>query len=509
MSLLNKAFQGISGAIRKASKGTLSSYTLNAPPQYGQPLVTPGDASGLISPERMREIVRRTATVAACGNAILDYCTNVPILVRNIDPAIPADEARATIVQAFLDNPNDFDSPRHFRSKLIWDLLVLGFAAIEIEQNKRGRPAKLHVLDAARLRVDYDEHGTVLGYDMLDAHGMPIRGRDGIHAWLPAQIIFLRRDPVSNSLYPLSRVAQLFSAAVIEDMMMAFIGGKFTESNVPYGIYNMGDVTDDEIRKAISLWNDQATSNHRIMLTGSRGTPVWTQFGYALKDLEATQLLSEVRRKIMAILGVTENELGESQDVNKSSGYNLSYTFKRRAIEPILNEITETMTLRLVKQELSFHDLALYYEEIDSRDELLQAQIDEINIKSGIWTPNHVKNRKGLPSVTGGDDSFLVIGTTAVPLDLLRPFAEAQLQVVQAEIAALQAPPTAGTQGAAKVNPPATRGPQPPMASSVPDGRGSSEVRISYPRAHPQSENPTKIQGPVHANRAVGMRQDK
>ena len=494
MTLIGKAFKSLSTTIKKASRGTVTDYVLNAPAEYGQPLVVAADSSGLISPERMREIVRKTPTVAACMNAILDYCANVDILVRNSDPAKPADETQAQIIEDLLHNPNDLDTGRHFMSKLIFDLAVLGWAGIEIEANRFGKPAKLHVVDGARLKVDYDEHGDVKGYDMLDIRGVPIRGTDGVHTWQPDELIYLRRDAVSNSVYPLKRLEQLFSCAIIEDMMLAFIGGKFTESNVPYGVYDLGEVSETELKTAVDYWNDQATSNHRIIMTGSRGGSTFTQFGYALKDLEAKDLLNDVRGKIMAILGVTLNELGDSADVNKSNGYNLSYTFKRRAIEPLLNEIVLSLSARLIKKRMGFKDLDLYFEEIDSRDELLQAQIDELNWKIGVFTPNHIRNRKGLPSQDGGDDATVVVGTTVIPLDLIRRFAQAQLDAIEAEVKAMNAGTAAGG-----ITAPALRGPQPPGGSSMPDGQGSSKVRVSYPK-------PQAARGPVQANRNAGMR---
>ena len=48
--------------VEKASRGTLSDYVLNAPHEYGQPRPRAADINGLISPERMREIVQKTPT---------------------------------------------------------------------------------------------------------------------------------------------------------------------------------------------------------------------------------------------------------------------------------------------------------------------------------------------------------------------------------------------------------------------------------------------------------------
>ena len=464
-TLVNKAVRAIRGnAVSKASRGTMSGYTIGVSPMWGQPFpsASSGDAQGLITPERMREIVMKTATAGASMNAVLDYAGGVKLNIRNRDASKPVPKWQIKTITNIMTKPNPMQTSRQFRLSLMKDIFTFGFGAIEIEPDEDGNPANLWVLDAARLRIDFDEHGTVRGYDMLDAHGIPIvRGQasrqdiyslpsgvgigssapvrmqgsssvDNQHAWAPEEVIFFSLNPISNSVYPYSRITQLFTVAVIEDLMMYFISTRFTDSNVPFGIMDLGDVNEMELRTAISNWNAQAKDQHRILLTGSKGGSKWIPFGYHLKDLEATGLLAEVRGKIMAILGVTMNELGESQDVNKSNGYNLSFTFKKRAIEPMLNEITETLSRRLAWDSYGFSDLEFYYDEIDSRDELLQAQIDDVYLKSGVVSFNQIRNRRGDISVPGGDDLMVFTGSSWVPIDMLRQMAQSMLMAEQA-----------------------------------------------------------------------------
>ena len=360
-SLIRKAIQALS-RVRPSgeSRGTLSGYTLNAPAQFGQPRQEQiADVQGLVTPQRMREIVMKTPTAAATMNATLDYAAGVCIDLRNTNPAEKAPTRQVKTVRSYMNKPNNQDTWRRFLLKLMRDLWTMGYAAIEKELDADGNLANLHILDAARLYIDFDEHGDVKGYDMLDARGVPIRGPDGVHAWLPDDLFYFALNPVSSSLYPTSRISQLFTCAVLEDLMIYFISQKFTDSNIPYGIYDLGDISEDELNRAVAIWNDQATSNHRIMLTGSKQGGKWNIFGYHLKDLEAVALLAEIRGKIMSIVGVTANELGDSQDINKSNGYNLSFTFKKRAIEPLLDEIISTLTQRLLWDTLHFADLRI------------------------------------------------------------------------------------------------------------------------------------------------------
>lgn len=498
-TLITKAFRSLTGgSVQKASRGTMGSFVQGSPHQYGQPYelaASIADVQGLISPDRMREIVMKTPTAGASMNAVLDYLAGVEIDVRNVDASQKVSERKKKLIEDYMRAPNTNDTWRRFKIRIFRDLFTLGWAAVEKEYDASGGVANLWPLDAGRLRTDYDQHGTILGYNMLDVNGFPI-SKDGTPwAWAPDDLITFHMNPTTHSMYSTSRIAQLFTLAVVEDMMVHFISQRFTDSNVPYGLLDLGEITQEELRAAVDMWNNQSSKEHKIMLTGSKGSH-WYPFAYNLKDLEAPLLLADIRSRIMGIVGVTMNELGDSQDINKSNGYNLSYTFKKRAIEPTLDEFCTVMTRRFLYDSLGFHDTEYYYAEIDSRDELLQAEIDKIYLESGIDSPNDVANRKGKPSVAGGDDRMLVVGSVAIPLDLIRPFAEAQLQA----LLTVQGPDGQG----AIVKPPLTRAPATPDQSNTPDGKGGSGAKISYP----SRSAPTQSKGPVEANQRAGNRKD-
>ena len=489
---LTKALRALVGspdtAVVKASRGTLTDYVLNAPHEYGQPYPEIGDIDGLISPQRMREIVNKTPTPAACVNATVDFAVGVPLTIKATDPSKKPDPQKVKYLTSLLLRPNPVDSRRHFLRQIMKDLSTIGWAAVEIERDSEGHVANLWVLDAARLYIDFDQHGDVLGYDMMDASGFPIHGPDHVHAWLPSEIIFFRLDPQTNSLYPSSRIQQLFPAAVVENLMLAFIGQRFTDNNIPYGVFDLGDMTPDEIKKSVSMWNAQARDNHRIIITGSKGSSKFFPFGYALKELEAKDLLNEIRGFEMGVLGVTMNELGESQDVNKSNGYNLSFTFKKRAVEPLLGEICDTLTRRLVIEELGWDDVEFGFAEIDSRDELLQAQIDDAYIKIGAATFNEVLNRRGFPSVKGGDDPMVFTGTAWIPVKDLGQYADAQLKILatagQTPAQVSASPPKAegSIEGGERFPQNDTRGKSGPRVSIKTNTHGSSGPNQSQAR---------------------------
>jgi hypothetical protein len=516
---MNRLQKAISAIIRPrggdAARGTVSGFALGVSPLWGQPYpeVQAQDATGLISRQRMREVVLRTPTAAACLNAILDFTGGVKIGVRNVDPSKPVPKLQAKKIKAIMDRPNADQTHRQFMMTLIRDLVTFGYAAVEIVQGA-DRPS-LWVMDGARVRIDFDEHGKIRGYDMVDARGVPIIGKANnnniydfpqgmnmgvtsqqigtgtanepgnnnnyapgtdLHGWEPEEVILFSLNPISESVYPHSRIVQLFTSAILEDLMMQFISERFTDSNIPFGVFDLGDVTEAELKMAIDNWNTQGKTGNRILMTGSKGAQgsKWTPFGYHLKDLEATELLKEFRMKIMGILGVTMQELGESQDVNRSNGYNLSFTFKKRAVEPPLEEITQTFTKRLLWDTLKYTDAELYFEEIDSRDDFLMSQIDTNYQKLGIHNINEIRNRRGDTSIAGGDENLVFTGNAWVPVDLIREMARSLIAIEQAGSISSITGPEGATSARVKPSPTTTPSGMGEQSSTNGHKRGAS-----------------------------------
>jgi len=205
-------------------------------------------------------------TSAACLNAILDYACHIDISIQSVDASKSVSARKYTYIKDFLDDPNVDNTGLEFKQKLFRDITTIGMGAVEIEDDADGNPAALHVLDMATLHMDFDEHGSILGYIQYDIKGQRIVRHIGdTYTWLPNEVIFYRRDPQSSTQYSMSRLNQLYVCAIIESMMLAFIGGRFTDTNTPYGVMDLGDITPDELKRAINQWNDQADSGHKIM----------------------------------------------------------------------------------------------------------------------------------------------------------------------------------------------------------------------------------------------------
>src|SRR5260370_22640764 len=175
-------------------RGTVSGYVIGVSPLWGQPYPeqASGDAAGLITRQRMREVVLRTPTAAASVNAILDFAGGVNIDVRNVDPSEPVSKLHQKKVKNLMSHPNQNQTRRQFLLTLMRDIIVFGYAAVEfVKTGLPDRPVEMWVLDNARVRIDFDEHGFIHGYDMFSARAVPIiEPNDSNQADLRAQYNF-------------------------------------------------------------------------------------------------------------------------------------------------------------------------------------------------------------------------------------------------------------------------------------------------------------------------------
>lgn len=437
----------------------------------------------------MREIAMKSDTVASIVNSIVDFTSGVKIRCVPRDLSQEPDPMKVERGMKLFTQPNPQMNGLELRKVLARDLATYGYAALE-KVKKRGG-IEYWPVDVMRFSIDFDEHGTVLGYDQIDAVGQPIKGPDGEHAWEKDEIILFRHDVVSHSEYPISRIEQLFTAAVVENMMLDYIASKFDDNNVPHGVYDLGDMTPDDLNRAIENWNQQADSPHRLVLTGSKGGSKFIDFHADLSRLQAPELLQDVRARILSVFGGTPNELAIAMRENNTET-NLTYTFKKRIVEPYNQTIIDRASSDYLDNDLDMSDYVYVFEQIDSKDAQIEVMIQETQAKMGFVTINEIRARNQMPSKAGGDEPYLYTPTGAIPVRLLAPMAQAQLDAVKAATRQALASAKASEASTNAASQSLVTSPT-PRTNRPPDRTGNSsgtQIRLPHPNQSSKPGNP-------------------
>jgi Phage portal protein len=91
--------------------------------------------------------------------------------------------------------------------------------------------------------------------------------------------------------------------------------------------------------------------------------------------------------------------LGLEQDVNQSTAGEMSEQAFRSAIVPTARLISEYLTRDAIAKRLGWTDLEFVFVDLDVQNEMEQAQIDEILLRSGVVTVNEVRRARGLAEI--------------------------------------------------------------------------------------------------------------
>ena len=92
--------------------------------------------------------------------------------------------------------------------------------------------------------------------------------------------------------------------------------------------------------------------------------------------------------------------LGLEHDVNRSTAAELNDLAFRSAIVPTARLFAEHLTRDAIGKKLGWGDLEFVFTDVDARNEMEEAQIQEILLRTGVLTVNEVRRMRGLPEIT-------------------------------------------------------------------------------------------------------------
>jgi hypothetical protein len=91
--------------------------------------------------------------------------------------------------------------------------------------------------------------------------------------------------------------------------------------------------------------------------------------------------------------------LGVERDVNRSTAAELNDQAFRSAIVPTARLLSEHLTRGAIGKKLGWDDLEFVFTDVDARNELEEAQIQEILLRTGVLTVNEVRKARGLGEI--------------------------------------------------------------------------------------------------------------
>jgi len=305
---------------------------------------------------------------------------------------------RARALRRAFEAPNESDSFRTFVEQVIEDVLVGGFGAAEVEVTADAAlPVRLYPVDGATIKVNAHWSG-----DRNEPRYEQMTGRLGKEAVLPlldAELMYVRLNPRTHTPFGLGKIEVAFET--ISQFLQAhrYAGRLAANSVVQYALW-MQDRTPEQHERLIQWWQDEVEGTGRVPVMSSETAPQVLRFGGGTDAdlrLEWQQFLLTM---IANAFDLPAMLLGVSKDVNRSTAAEFAEEAFNNAIVPLAKLIAEHLTRDVIAKGLGWDDLRFVWNELDSRDESTEVQIQLELLKAGVLTKEEVRAFRGLPALT-------------------------------------------------------------------------------------------------------------
>jgi len=308
---------------------------------------------------------------------------------------LPAGSERIDFLTANFEAPNPDDSFRSLIEQVLEDVIVGGFGAIEIHRTEElSHPLGLFPVDGAtiRMRTDWDGSPSSVRYEQVTGRF----GVDGNIALKDEELSYIRLNTRSHTPFGLGRLEVAFET--INSFLSAhrFAARLASNSVMQYALWlqNMSPVHHERL---IRWWQDEIEGTGRVPILSVESKPEVLRFGGGT-DADLRLGWQEFLLRIIAdAFDLPPQWLGVERDVNRSTAAEQNDTAFQQAIVPTARLIAEHLTRDVISKGLGWQDLEFVFAGLDSGNELENAQIQEILLRSGVLTVNEVRQQRGLP----------------------------------------------------------------------------------------------------------------
>jgi len=343
-------------------------------------------------------VVRRAINLIKDRVASLDWQVR---LKRSYSPEEAGDVARkAVILRRTLEAPNDSDSFRTLVEQVLEDALVGGFGAIEMDlTGDPERPFELWSVDGATIRINPKWDGRPDSPHYAQATG--IAGSDSLIPLNDDELIYLRMNPRTHTPFGLGPLEVAFESVNTFLSAHRFAGKLASNSVVQYALW-LNETTPAQQERLIRWWQDEIEGTGRVPILSTEQKPEVLRFAQGTDADLRLNWQEFLIRMVANAFGLPPMLLGLEQDVNRSTASELMDEAFHSAITPLARLMAEHLTRDLIAKKLGWPEFEFMFNELDSRDEMQEIQIQTALLAAGVLTVNEVRAMRGLAPLPSG-----------------------------------------------------------------------------------------------------------
>jgi len=316
---------------------------------------------------------------------------------------IPDGAARIAVLTDNLDAPNSDDSFRSLAEQVLEDIIVGGFGAIEVQATgEPTRPLELWPVDGATIKLRSQWDGAPDSPRYVQATGRA--GPEGNVVLNDDELCYIRLNPRTHTPFGLGRLEVAF------ETINAFLGAHryaarlASNAVVQYALW-LQDLTPAHHERLIRWWQDDIEGTGRVPILSIENKPEVLRFGGGT-DADLRLGWQEFLLRIIAdAFDLPPFLLGVEHDVNRSTAEEAAQQAFRNAILPTARLLAEHITRDVIAKKLGWRDLEFVFNDLESRNEREEAEIQEILLRCGVLTVDEVRALRGLPPLPRGEGS--------------------------------------------------------------------------------------------------------
>ena len=315
---------------------------------------------------------------------------------------LPQGRERVQILTETLEQPNPDDSFRSFAEQVLEDIIVGGYGAIELQLGEGAeRPLVLWPVDGATIRMRSDWDGQPGSPRYVQTTGK--MGPEAQLVLADEELSYIRLNPRTHTPFGLGRLEVAFET--IASFLSANRHASRLASNsvVQYALW-LRDLNPAQHERLIRWWQDEIEGTGKVPILSAETKPEVLRFGGGT-DADLRLGWQEFQLRIIAdAFDLPPLFLGVQADVNRSTAEQASDSAFRTAIVPTAKLLAEHLTRDAIAKRLGWHDLEFVFTDVDAPNEMEQAQLHEILLRSGVLTVDEVRKMRGLASLrTSGE----------------------------------------------------------------------------------------------------------
>lgn len=333
----------------------------------------------------------RNVWVRSCINVYINEVRNLGYEIKSPDETHQNVE-RVNYLTGLFDNPMGLysqDTYATYQSAMWHSLLLLGDAFSEV----------IYDPEYTNVPIGFKHIPTELMfyYEETDQWGFINNG----YRFEPEELIHIKEPSIRGSVWGESPIDVL-----ARDLTLEILGRNFTKEILerkgldPSGVIEYSsDLNDQAYNEEIARLQAMANGNRRgtMVLRGAK----FNKVGITNEDMEYSKLMSDIRDRILAVMGVPPAKVSiiETASIDLGSGQTQDKQFKKtfngkaKLFEDGFNKVLGRSAFR---EYFKYNDL-------DIEDRLVKAQIDDIKLGNGTTTINEVRASYGQPPLISED----------------------------------------------------------------------------------------------------------